>query len=84
MADSPGVVLRICQHRTDTSMEICPELLKDKVVQKKVEIRSSEADGAIAAAGRTPRATCKMLQQESQRKKARASKKQGQALQLPI
>ena len=58
MVDSPGDVLRICQHRPGTLMEICPELVKDKVVQKKVEIRSSDTDGAISATGHTPRATC--------------------------
>lgn len=43
MADFPGDVSRICQHRADALMEICPELLKDNVVQKKnVEIRSPE------------------------------------------
>lgn len=35
MADFPGDVSRICQHRADALMEICPELLKDNVVQKK-------------------------------------------------
>lgn len=58
MADSPGDALRICQHRADNLKEICPEMLKDKVVQKKVEIRSSEADEAVSATGHTPRATC--------------------------
>lgn len=28
-------VLRLCQHRAVTLMEICPELLKDKVIQKR-------------------------------------------------
>lgn len=44
MADFPGDVSRICQHRADALMEICPELLKDSVVQKrKVETRSPVA-----------------------------------------
>lgn len=59
MADSPGEVLRICQNRADTLTEICSELLKDKVVQKKLEIRSSsEADGPVSATCHTPRTTC--------------------------
>lgn len=55
---SPEDALGIHQHRAGTFMEICAKLLKDEVVQKRVEIRSSEADGAISAAGHTPRATC--------------------------
>lgn len=46
IADFPADVSRMYQHRADALMEICPELLKDNVVQKKkVEIRSSEAMG---------------------------------------
>lgn len=35
MADFPGDVSRICQHRADALIEICPELVKDNVVQEK-------------------------------------------------
>lgn len=35
MADFPGDVSRICQHRAHALMEIRPELLKDNVAQKK-------------------------------------------------
>lgn len=59
MADFPGDISRICQRRADALMEICPELLKDNVVQKKKGgNKVFWGNGATWATVHTPRATC--------------------------